>query len=363
LFGVALDLQGAHVTGHVTLHGAAGIAVGHETIDLIAAQSLAPHPQNYEMWLAYRMRVNADLTRAVDHLLKSGQSISEDAADSLYEKHMSRGRLSGQVLLTGERIARELNGLISALGEAGRDTDAYSANLDRAANAFDRGLDSANFRALIQELANATAKMAAKNKDLTQRLETSSREIEDMRHTLRRVRLEAMSDGLTGLANRKMFDETLKSRLAESQADRTNLCLLMCDIDHFKRFNDTWGHQTGDQIIRFVAASLRNAALGDSMAARYGGEEFALIMPRTALRVACATSEDLRKKVESKTLVRVSTGEDLGKITISIGIAMAKSNDTPSSLLERADACLYASKRGGRNRVTTEVDLAKVNAA
>lgn len=347
----------------VTLKGQNGLTIAHETVDLIGDQKLAPHAQNYELWLAYRMRTNSDLTRAVDEILKSGQPFTEESSDQLYEKHMARGRLSGQVLVTGERIAKELNSVISALTDAGKGASDYSGVLDRATNAIDRGLDSASLRDLIFDLAAATADIAARNGDLKTRLESSSKEIDEMRHTLRRVRMEALSDGLTGLANRKMFDETLQTRVKEAASERTPLCLLMCDIDHFKRFNDTWGHQTGDQIIRFVASALRNSAKGDSLAARYGGEEFALVLPRTDLRAARTLAESLRKAVESKALVRKSTGEDLGKITISIGVALFKPDDTPCSLLERADACLYASKRTGRNRVTTEVDANRLDAA
>lgn len=346
-----------------SLNGKLGLKVAHETIDLIGSQNLAPHAQNYELWLAYHMRINSDLTRAVDEILKSGQPFTEDSSEQLYEKHMARGRLSGQVLVTGERIAKELNSVIAALSAAGRGAADYSGTLDRAATAIDRGLDSAGLRGLISDLAAATADMSARNHELTKRLETSSKEMDDMRHTLSRVRLEAMSDGLTGLANRKMFDETLQSRIQEAAALKTPLCLLMCDIDHFKRFNDTWGHQTGDQIIRFVAATLRKAALGDSLAARYGGEEFALVLPRMDTEAARTLAEGFRKAVESKALVRKSTGDDLGKITISIGLAEFRADDTPCSLLERADACLYASKRAGRNRVTTEAEFTRLDAA
>jgi diguanylate cyclase len=151
-----------------------------------------------------------------------------------------------------------------------------------------------------------------------------------------------------------MFDETMRMRIAESRAQRTELCLLMCDIDHFKRFNDTWGHHTGDQILRFLASAMQAHARPDHLIARYGGEEFGMIMPRTSVKAARETAEALRNAIQAKRLRRRSTNEDLGQVTVSVGIAHLQPGDTPQGLVERADACLYASKRNGRNQVTTD---------
>jgi diguanylate cyclase len=128
----------------------------------------------------------------------------------------------------------------------------------------------------------------------------------------------------------------------------------MCDIDHFKRFNDTWGHHTGDQILRFLSSAMQAHARPDHLICRFGGEEFAMIMPRADTKVAAATADALRAAIQAKRLRRRSTNEDLGQVTVSIGVARLQPGDTPQGLIERADACLYASKRNGRNQVTTD---------
>jgi diguanylate cyclase len=151
-----------------------------------------------------------------------------------------------------------------------------------------------------------------------------------------------------------MFDETLRMRIDEARAQNTELCLVLCDIDHFKRFNDTWGHHTGDQILRFLASAMQAHARPDLLVARYGGEEFAIVMPRVSLRAAQQTSEALRAAIQAKRLRRRSTNEDLGQVTVSMGIARLQPGDTPQGLIERSDACLYSSKRNGRNQVTTD---------
>ena len=130
----------------------------------------------------------------------------------------------------------------------------------------------------------------------------------------------------------------------------------MTDIDHFKNFNDTWGHLTGDQVLRLVAMSMKQNVKGQDIAARYGGEEFAVILPNTVLRSALTVADHIRRAVMSKELMKRSTGQNLGRVTISLGCATARKGDTVQSLIARADACLYAAKRNGRNRVICETD-------
>jgi diguanylate cyclase len=339
-----------------TLRGPEGIKIGHETIDLMGGQNVPTTAQNYEVWLSYRIGGHPDLRRLIDERIARGEAFTDEANEQLYEQFFSNVRLSAQMMATGERIARELSEVVVALKSSGDKTGAYSETLQKAAISLERGIDATKLREVIAGLAAATMDMADHNKQLTNRLHESSREMDTLRATLRQARAEALTDGLTGLANRKMFDETLKMRLRESAGQRTDLCLILCDIDNFKRFNDTWGHQTGDQIIRFIASSLQRQTQPEHLVARYGGEEFALILPRTRVVSARTIAEAIRAAIESKKLLRKSTNEELGRITVSFGVAQFRPGEKMHDLIERADACLYASKRGGRNRVTTDLD-------
>jgi diguanylate cyclase len=131
---------------------------------------------------------------------------------------------------------------------------------------------------------------------------------------------------------------------------------MLTDIDHFKAFNDNFGHLTGDQVLRLVAMAVKHNVKGKDTAARYGGEEFAVVLPNTALRAAVTVADHIRRAVMAKELMKRSTGEHLGRITISIGVAALRKGDSGQSLIERADTCLYAAKRHGRNRVMCETD-------
>ena len=130
----------------------------------------------------------------------------------------------------------------------------------------------------------------------------------------------------------------------------------MFDIDHFKSFNDTYGHLTGDQVLRLVAISLKQTIKGQDITARYGGEEFAVVLPNTGISQALTVADHIRRAVMAKELKKKSTGELLGRVTISVGVSILRRGDTTDSLIERADACLYTAKRNGRNRVICETD-------
>jgi diguanylate cyclase len=338
--------------------GAEGQVLGHRTVDEMGRHELPVSPQNYEVWLSYFTHALPDLRAALDKLMADQRTISPQDMEDLYERFFSTTHLSTQVMETGSRIAHEIADALDALKKAGSNTERYGATLNVAADSLKSAtLDGDALKRLIKVLASATTQMSRENSSLSEKLSQSSQEMEKLRTSLRQARAEALTDALTGVANRKLFDETLRLRKEEADEDKTDLSLLLCDIDHFKSFNDTWGHQTGDQVIRFVASALTKFALPDHLVARYGGEEFAIIMPRTPLRDAGRIAEQIRGAIEAKRLVRRSTNETIGAVTISFGGAVYAPGETPSQLLGRADECLYMSKRNGRNRVTLETAL------
>ena len=179
-----------------------------------------------------------------------------------------------------------------------------------------------------------------------------------LREHLEQVRRDATTDGLTNLANRKAFDEEAEKVLADAKRDGQSFTLAVLDIDHFKNFNDTWGHQTGDQVIRFVASVIGRTAAPPRFAARYGGEEFAMIFPGESAAQARAALEEIRVEISSRMLKRRSTNEDLGTISISSGLAHWTKGESLDTLIERADGALYYAKRNGRNQVADAAAIA-----
>ncbi len=336
------------------MKGPSGATVAQETLELMRLHAVPATSANYEVWLTYRVGRNGPLRDDIDKRIAAAEPFSDEFNTEVYERYFSGARASAQIVLAGERIARDLNEVVSFLKAAEEKSGDYGRTLETAATDLNRGVAPDQIRQIVSSLAAATLDMAKHNQHLNDQLQRSTREIDTLRSTLESVRVESLTDSLTGLSNRRMFDETLRMRVNEARALRGELCLLMCDIDHFKRFNDTWGHHTGDQILRFLASAMQGYARPDHLIARYGGEEFAMIMPRADLKTATQTADALRTAIQAKRLRRRSTNEDLGQVTVSIGVARLQPGDTPQGLIERADACLYASKRNGRNQVTTD---------
>ena len=198
--------------------------------------------------------------------------------------------------------------------------------------------------------------MEHSNQQLEARLSASKQEINELQTNLETVRNESLIDPLTQLYNRKHFDDALAQAIEDAHVKDEPLSLMMTDIDHFKAFNDNFGHLTGDQVLRLVALAVKQNVKGQDTAARYGGEEFAVVLPNTVLRSAITVGDHIRRAVMTKELMKRSTGEHLGRVTVSIGVATLHKGDTAPSLIERADTCLYTAKRHGRNRVMCETD-------
>jgi diguanylate cyclase len=246
--------------------------------------------------------------------------------------------------------------------EAGDGNAEYGQALETFSGQLQEGKSAADMRGLVGAILAETKKMSERNDNLQSELIASTKEVTELRETINNARREALTDGLTGLANRKAFDEAISAMSIEAERDKSTLALLMLDIDHFKRFNDTYGHQLGDQVLRLVARTFTECIKGRDMAARYGGEEFAILLPQTQLQHAVKLSDNIRETVAKKRIVNRQTGQSLGQITLSVGVAIYRPGEPSADLIRRADEALYSAKRGGRNRVVYE-DQPGANAA
>jgi diguanylate cyclase len=212
-------------------------------------------------------------------------------------------------------------------------------------------------------LNSATAQAGERLAALEQLFSASVARIDHLKRKLAEARQAATSDALTGLANRRMFDAALAQAVRRSQTEGGALSLLLLDIDHFKRFNDTHGHLLGDSALRLVAGVLRSHIKGRDTAARYGGEEFAIILPGADLAGAVSVAEQIRQTLERRPVLNRSSGQRLGCITCSIGVAQYRPDEAIDALCARADRALYRAKDDGRNRVRTETGGAVADAA
>ena len=242
-------------------------------------------------------------------------------------------------------------GLVRTYLDAG---EKYSVTLAQAGNSLPSLATADEIGIIVKFLLAENAKMQHEAGELKKSLEQSKSQIDKLRSHLAEAQEMGMRDPLTALSNRRYFDSSLASELADAHARGAPLSLVMGDIDNFKKINDLFGHQIGDEILKMFARVLTDNVHARDTVARYGGEEFAVILPETRLESARQLTERMRGQVEGLQLAVSESGQEIGTVTASFGIAELGPGDDADALLQRADAKLYEAKCAGRNRVAAD---------
>ena len=257
-----------------------------------------------------------------------------------------------------EEVNAELEGqiiaLLSFISHYLDQTDAASESLNQAQTDLQSAVELEQIQSVIDFLVAKHEEDTSNVQELRSRLEEAQTQAETMSQRLAQAEKAAQLDPLTSVANRTWLESFLEEAVAKSHKESTPMCVAMADIDHFKRINDKHGHQTGDQVIKKFAELLSEHARSTDLVARYGGEEFAIVLPKTASGSAFQLAERVRSSFQKIKLTDVETGNSIGKVTASFGIAEVLDAETPMQLIRRADRKLYESKRKGRNRTEVE---------
>src|SRR5215469_2849121 len=231
-------------------------ALAKTTLALMAEREVSPSPENFQVFYAYAAGDNPAVSRVMGEMIAQQTPFTSEILEQLRQRFFKNNRLEAAVEDIGAEITGTMKVVLDKIAAAGRDTEDYGRQLSAASDVLVEGQSPAQIGILVKSLLGATQAMEARTKTLEEELQRSSHEVTELRTKLDVVRRESLQDPLTGIRNRKAFDQELTEAIALSRESGDPLSLFMCDIDHFKLFNDTWGHQTGDQVVRLVAQCL-----------------------------------------------------------------------------------------------------------
>ena len=322
-------------------------------IPLMSRQTAGMHPISYAVWYDYVAGLNGPLIQELDRLLKNGEALDEETTEKLYRQFV----LSPDEAVSNE-IRAQLGQVIGEVSESAEDSAQqalrYGDRLERwhgALDAMRAHNGAAPSKDDLSQVLNETREIRSSIGALQGVLEAGKREIEQLRRQLQRTQEEATTDALTGLRNRKGFNLALERALNDARIEDAPLSLVLLDIDHFKRVNDTYGHVLGDKVLRLVAQTLRDNVKGADTVARFGGEEFAILLPRTTSLGAKSVAAAACLHV-ARGRVRDLKGAIIDQVTVSAGIGEYIAGETEEEFIARVDSALYESKAHGRDRVT-----------
>lgn len=337
----------------------------HPTFDLadriVAAmrQHGSPsYPRAFEVWYAHLSGEMPAISMAMNAIIASSDGkVGVADVDSLYDRFIGSEHLARQAERTSLQVLGEIDGLMSLVNQALDSSERYHGRLTAMSDEVPPTADRQRLREWVEALVMSTREEVVRKTQLESQLRDSSNEIRHLREALESTRAEALTDPLTGLANRRHFEEMLQKTIDQATLRREPFALVMADIDFFKSFNDAHGHLTGDQVLRLVARTMKDKFKDKAVISRFGGEEFAIILPEADIVAGKFGAETVRQALLTRELIKRSTNENLGRITISLGVSAYRRGDTAGSIVDRADQALMQAKRDGRNRTVTEETL------
>jgi diguanylate cyclase len=333
------------------------LRVATAALERMGSYGIPPTPENFTVWYHYFGNSYPDLKQAIDVVLKADQAVSAPASAGLFERFFANVQENDAVRDAFARFEDVMKRAADDLTEAGEGAAAFGTALADASGALtSESARTAGVLHIVQGIVSAARQMEARSKELELRLDAASSQVSQLKVEVEAMRVEATTDALTGLANRKKFDATLREATAESKETGEPVSLLMLDLDHFKRFNDEHGHLIGDHVLRLLSTVVQQCIKGRDLASRFGGEEFAVILPATSLSNAKNVANVIRDRIAKKGIINRVTGQELGTITLSIGAAQYRPDEPLTEFISRADAALYRAKRAGRNRVVSELE-------
>jgi diguanylate cyclase len=329
-----------------------------KALEFLAQHEIPPSPVCHLLAYQFASRRSNELNNKIENKLASQETFDGFFLLRLFEEFCLDSVETDQI---GDHLS-DLQGLLIKVLEgvtsACSHTEQFNHTLQQQSQALKSNPSVADLRSIVSSLSNATSQAIKKNQTMREQLQVVEQQTNSLQSEVKKLREEVATDPLTGLYNRRALSQRMHQLLEEAERGANNpFSVLMVDIDHFKHFNDRFGHLIGDEVIRRVGITLREHLREEDFPARYGGEEFSVVLPAMGIDSAVDVARDIHQAVGNLVLVKRSTKERLPGITISVGAACLRHGDSCDSLLDRADQALYLAKQSGRNRIMSEAEI------
>lgn len=318
-----------------------------EMANFLARHNLSLNAQNLEQSWEYVCGDNKELKAELDRASLASE-LNNHSALEIYDKYFNTNldeRIEKIIWKAVEQI-RDTTQIISIGSE---NAIKHESQLIEQADNFRGGKDSLDNA--IKKMLNLSRLMVESTRENQKQMSHTNEKLAELQNELEVARSEADHDKLTRLPNRRKFDRDLDAVFQRLQDDGASFVLAFVDVDHFKRINDTFGHECGDRVLRLIADQLFMLSNSRCHISRYGGEEFALLFEEDDFDNIVQKVDQCRDAMASKSLVDVGSGQSIGRVTFSAGIAQCLPSDTKPTLLRKADLALYNAKADGRNMV------------
>jgi len=310
---------------------------------------LAITPVNYALVYFYVSGDDLELNARLDEMFADTSKWSDEQATELFSQYICqcsgvKNHAMEQELLL--MVAQILGMVVDLAGKTALSSDELEEQVGKLA----ASKDPTEVISIASSIIAETRSFVDETRKFESSLRKSTQEIEQLKGKLDTARKQATVDSLTNLNNRRGFDTALADAIRNCQSSKKDFCLMILDIDHFKKINDTHGHLVGDKVLIGIARQLQNHMRGNDYLSRYGGEEFAILLLDTPITGAFTVAENLRRTIGRARLKHSTTGQKIGKVTTSIGVACYRPDETHEDLIERCDQALYRAKTLGRDR-------------
>ncbi len=326
--------------------------IARTALPLAGKHALPMNPINYALLYEYVVGKNPELKASLDQLFNDDQPIDHEQMLHQYKTYLLNTD-EAAINHVRQALLELMSSTQISLSKIGEDSHSYIDNLNDAASELKQGGDISAATDVIAKLIQDTSNMQASSQTLQNQLTETNNDLAKLRTEFKRVRQESMVDPLTGIQNRRAFDHDLGECCQQAKIDLKPLCLLLIDIDHFKCVNDNYGHVVGDSVLKCVSKALNDTVRGGDLLARYGGEEFVIVLQNTPMEGAEHVADNICNVIRNQSMDAKSVGKDVGRITVSVGVALFHTTESEEEFISRADTALYRAKESGRNRVCT----------